>query len=113
TMWTFENVSLGNYVVDCPQRERRGYGDGFVATRMAFDNYRVGAFMTKWAEDWRDVQGLDGNVAYTAPTYLGGGGPAWSGFCVSLPWEIYREYGDRRVLEQGFPVMQRWLAFLE
>jgi alpha-L-rhamnosidase len=114
TLWTFENLSLGNYVVDCPQRERMGYGgDAHATTRTALNNYTLGAFYTKWAEDWRDVQGPDGNLPYTAPTYWGGGGPVWSGFCVTLPWEMYRRYGDTRILEESLPTIQKWLAFLE
>jgi alpha-L-rhamnosidase len=113
-LWTFENLSLGAYVVDCPQRERMGYGgDAHATTRMALDNYRLGAFYTKWIEDWRDVQGADGNLPYTSPTYWGGGGPGWSGYCITLPWEMYRHYGDVRILQENFPMMQRWLAFLE
>lgn len=113
TNFTFENCTLGGMLVDCPHRERRGYGDGFGATRMAFDNYDLAAFYCKWAEDWRDVSRPNGDVAYTAPTIAGGGGPAWSGFCVSLPWEIYKRYGDRRPLEAGWPQIRAWLAFLE
>jgi hypothetical protein len=114
TLWTFENLSLGSYVVDCPHRERRGYGgDAHATIRTALDNYDLGAFYTTWAEDWRDVQQLNDNVPYTAPTYSGGGGPAWSGFCITLPWEIYRYYGDKRILTENFSMMQRWLAFLE
>ena len=114
TLWTFENLSLGSYVVDCPQRERMGYGgDAHATTRTALNNYDLGAFYTKWSEDWRDVQGPDGNLPYTAPTYWGGGGPGWSGFCITLPWEMYRRYGDRRILEENLPTIQRWLAFLE
>lgn len=114
TLWTFENLSLGNYVVDCPQRERMGYGgDAHATTRTALNNYDLGAFYTKWIEDWRDVQEANGNLPYTAPTYWGGGGPGWSGFCITLPWEMYRRYGDTRILEENFPMMQRWLAFLE
>ncbi len=134
TLWTFENLSLGGYVVDCPHRERMGYGgDAHATTRTALDNYSLAAFYTKWAEDWRDVQGSasawgtekaegqaggggkiePGNLPYTAPTYWGGGGPAWSGFCITLPWEVYRRYGDTRILEENFPMMQRWLEFLE
>ncbi len=114
TLWTFENLTLGGYVVDCPQRERRGYGgDALATTRTGLNNYQLGAFYSKWMEDWRDVQGTDGNVAYTAPTYIGGGGPSWSGFCVTLPWEIYKQYGDKRILEESFPTIQRWLDFLE
>ena len=113
-MWTFENLSLGNYVVDCPHRERCGYGgDAMATTRMALGNYGLEAFYAKWMEDWRDVQAPDGNVPYTAPTRIGGGGPAWSGFCVTLPWEFYRQYGDRRALAESFPSIRRWLAFVE
>jgi hypothetical protein len=114
TLWTFENLSIGSYMVDCPQRERMGYGgDAHATIRTGLNNYGLGAFYTKWIEDWRDVQGRDGNLPYTAPTYWGGGGPAWSGFCITLPWEMYRRYGDTRILEENFPMMQRWLAFLE
>ena len=113
-LWTFENLSLGNYVVDCPQRERRGYGgDAHSTIGTALDNYDLGAFYTKWIQDWRDVQQPDGGLPFTAPTYTGGGGPGWSGFCITLPWEIYRCYGDQRILEENFPMMQRWLAFVE
>ena len=132
--WTFENLSLGGYVVDCPQRERMGYGgDAHATTEPALNTWHLGAFYTKWSEDWRDVQGkeaswgvgvktgepgagdrpADGNLPYTAPTYWGGGGPAWSGFCVTLPWLVYRYTGDVRILEENFRTVERWLAFLE
>jgi len=133
TLWTFENLSLGGYVVDCPQRERMGYGgDAHATIDVALANYDLGAFYTKWAEDWRDTQGRHstwgtaekakqgkpnpadaGNLPYTAPTYWGGGGPGWCGICVTMPWQVYRRYGDVRVLEDNFPMIQRWLAFLE
>jgi len=134
-LWTFENLSLGGYVVDCPQRERMGYGgDAHATTETALDNYRMAAFYTKWAEDWRDVQGKEaawgvgvaqgqpgaggdspntGNLPYTAPTYWGGGGPAWSGYCVTLPWELFRRYGDPQIIEANFTTIGRWLSFLE
>ncbi len=132
-LWTFENLTLGGYVVDCPHRERMGYGgDAYATTLTGLAAYRLGAFYTKWSEDWRDVQGRtptwgvgipvgqagadgheEGNIPYTAPTYWGGGGPAWSGFCVYLPWEVYRRYGDERILRANFATIERWLAFLE
>jgi len=114
TLWTLENLSLGGYVVDCPQRERMGYGgDGHATTQTALMNYHAGPFYEKWAEDWRDIQEPNGNIAYTAPTYWGGGGPSWSGFCIHMPWETYRRTGDARILREGFPTMRRWLAFME
>jgi len=56
---------------------------------------------------------VPGDLPYTAPTYWGGGGPAWSGYCVHLPWELYRVTGDQRMLEENFAMIDRWLAFLE
>lgn len=106
TLWTFENLTVGGYVVDCPQRERMGYGgDAHATTTTGLSNYKLGAFYTKWSEDWRDVQGKTGDLPYTAPTYFGGGGPAWSGY--------YQRYGDKRILEQNLPTIERWLTFLE
>jgi alpha-L-rhamnosidase len=112
TMWTFRSLSLSGYVVDCPHRERMGYGGDCHATmETAMTNFRMPAFYTKWLDDWRDVQKPDGDLPYTAPTYVGGGGPAWSGICVTLPWQVYLHYGDRRVLEACYPMMQRWMTF--
>jgi alpha-L-rhamnosidase len=134
-LWTFENLTLGGYVVDCPQRERMGYGgDGHATIQTGLDNYGTAAFYAKWAEDWRDVQGKKaawgvgvqvgepgaggdaaeaGDLPYTAPTYWGGGGPAWSGFCVTLSWEVYKRHGNKRILSNNFSTIRRWLAFLE
>ncbi|MFC7523757.1 family 78 glycoside hydrolase catalytic domain [Parapedobacter sp. GCM10030251] len=136
--WTFENLSLGGYIVDCPQRERMGYGgDAHATSETGMFNYQLGAFYTKWMEDWRDVQGtepmvgnmLDPNYArkavtsgriwnngvlpHTAPTYWGGGGPAWGGIVVTLPWFMYQHYGDRQVLETNFHLITGWLDFLK
>ena len=114
TLWTFEDLSLGGYVVDCPQRERMGYGgDAHSTTQAALNNYHMGAFYTKWSQDWRDTQSPDGNLPYTAPTYWGGGGPVWSSYCIHLPWKMYKWYGDTEVLRTQFPTMKRWLEFLE
>jgi len=136
--WTFENLSLGGYVVDCPQRERFGYGgDAHATSETGLLNYKLGAFYTKWLEDWRDVQGTEpmvgnmndpawahrqegsgrplggGVLPQTAPTYHGGGGPAWGGIVVTLPWFVYQYQGDRKVLEDNFEMIKGWLAFLD
>lgn len=136
--WTFENLSLGGYIVDCPQRERFGYGgDAHTTSETGMLNYKLGAFYNKWLEDWRDVQGTEpmvgnmndlnwarkqegsgrklggGILPQTAPTYHGGGGPAWGGIVVTLPWFMYQYQGDVRVLEENFEMIKGWLAFLD
>eukprot|EP01047_Picozoa_sp_COSAG01_P095235 COSAG01_NODE_25979_length_727_cov_1.044586_1_plen_146_part_10 len=96
----------------CPCRERRGYGgDGHTSYQFALDNFDVGAFFTKWARDFADVQKEDGDVPHTAPTVSGGGGPAWSGFVVTLPFQVYAAYGDTALIEGMYPTMTRLLEF--
>jgi hypothetical protein len=113
--WTYRCLSLGGYTVDCPHRERLGYGgDSGTSMEMGMLNFRTGPFYAKWAADWRDAQNEAGDVPYTAPySQDAGGGPVWSGFCITMPWQVYLTYGDRRPLELGWPVMKKWLAFLE
>lgn len=136
--WTYENLSLGGFIVDCPQRERLGYGgDAHATCETGMLNYHVGALYTKWMEDWRDVSGTEsivgnmydtafarkgvmggrylhkGILPHTAPTYMGGGGPAWGGIVVTLPWYFYRQYGDETILRKNFTLIRNWLAFLE
>lgn len=136
--WTFRNLSIGGYIVDCPQRERFGYGgDAHATSETGMFNYKMGAFYSKWLEDWRDVQGTEpmvgdmnnpewahkqvgsgrflnnGVLPQTAPTYHGGGGPAWGGIVVTLPWLIYQHEGDTRVLETNFEMIKGWIAFLQ
>ncbi|WP_080905448.1 family 78 glycoside hydrolase catalytic domain [Parabacteroides sp. Marseille-P3160] len=120
--WTFENLSIGGYIVDCPQRERLGYGgDAHATSETGMLNYRMGAFYTKWMQDWRDVQGWEsmggkkvggGILPHTAPTHIGGGGPSWGGICIVLPWSIYQQEGDTRILERNFELIDQWLQFL-
>lgn len=78
-----------------------------------FPNYACGAFYKKWLRDWCDVQQPDGNLPFTAPTYRGGGGPAWSGFLVHLCADMQERFDDEQVVRDCFPHIRRWLDFLE
>lgn len=113
--WTYRCLSLGGYTVDCPHRERLGYGgDSGTSMEMGMLNFRTGPFYAKWAADWRDAQNAEGDVPYTAPYSCdAGGGPVWSGFSITMPWQAYLTYGDRRPLELSWPVMKQWLAFVD
>ncbi len=114
--WTFENLSVGGYVVDCPQRERMGYGgDAHATSESGMYNYSLEAFYYKWLQDWRDCQKdfADGWLPNTAPTYWGGGGPSWGGIVITLPYTYYLQYGDTRILEENFEMIEKWLGFLE
>ncbi len=114
-VWTQRCLSLGGYTVDCPHRERLGYGgDSGASMDSAMLHFLNGPFYAKWAADWRDAQADNGDLPHTAPnSQEAGGGPVWSGFCITMPWQVYISYGDQRVLELGWPVMRNWLDFIE
>ena len=112
TINNYLGLTTGGQTVDCPHRERRGYGgDGHTSYEFALSNFGVGSYFTKWARDFADVQLPSGDTPHTAPTVSGGGGPAWSGFVVTLPWQVYRTYGDTTLLASMYPTMKKQLAF--
>ena len=77
TVNNYLGLTTGGMTVDCPHRERRGYGgDGHTSYQFALAHFGVGAYFTKWARDFADVQTADGNEPHTAPTVSGGGGPS-------------------------------------
>lgn len=113
---TYEALTLGGYVVDCPTRERLGYGgDAGTSMETGMFNFSVGGLYSRWLSNWRDSQEpVTGSLPHTAPNYQnqGGGGPMWGGMVVTLPWQMYLQYGDRRLLETNYPMMQKWLGYL-
>ncbi|MGC8644315.1 MAG: family 78 glycoside hydrolase catalytic domain, partial [Isosphaeraceae bacterium] len=117
TTRTYRCLTMGGYVVDCPHRERLGYGgDAGTSLETGMFNFTTGALYSKWTADWRAAQDPQtGDLPYTAPNYQdqGGGGPMWSGFLVTLPWQLYLQYGDKRIIEISYPYIKKWLAFVE
>jgi hypothetical protein len=110
---TFECLALGGVPVDCPHRERLGYGgDAHATIGTALPNYETTAFFAGWLDEWRAAQQPDGDLPFTVPVSGGGGGPAWSGIVVELPFELWRRTGDRRHLDRAWPTIERWLAWL-
>lgn len=101
---------------DCPQRsERLGWtGDAQVFVRTATLNTDVQTFFTKWLAAVDDGQRVDGQFPCVAPSNAGAdrdGGPAWADAGTICPWTIYEVYGDRRVLEQRYVSMMRYIEF--
>lgn len=116
TAWTSRCLNLGGNTVDCPHRERLGYGDGQVVVEPLMYNHHAASLYYKWHTDWRDAQNPEtGEVPNVVPfvTPNAGGGPAWGGTIVPLAWYQYQYYGDTRILEHAYPSAKDYLAFLE
>lgn len=113
--WTQRCLNLGGYYVDCPTRERMGYGDGQVAVPGMMMNFDAANFFAKWAEDWRlALKTKREFLPYVAPPFRRtGGGPPWPGALARIVWEHYLQYGDRTILEENFDAVRGYCEYLD
>ena len=115
----FSNIvwgQRGNYLdvpTDCPQRDERlgwtGDAEAFVKAGSLF--YDVERFFRKWLRDLAADQYPNGGVSSVIPNVLPDdpSGAAWGDAAVICPWQIYQTYGDRKVLEEQFDSMRKWV----
>lgn len=114
-VWT-EGNNIHGLLTDCPQRDERvGWlNDATVRVEEALYNFNLARLLTKWERDIADTQLSDtGAIADTAP-YIHGGRPA-DPVCSSyliIPWLVYLHYGDKRILEEHYSGMKKWVELL-
>ena len=112
---------------DCPQRERSAWtGDWQVFLPTAAFLYDVAGFSTKWLRDLAASQRPSGLVEHHAPALtapvpdgapddvdflMAPGCAGWGDAAVIVPWEVYRAYGDARLLEEQWPSMKAWVDY--
>ena len=111
----------GNLLFDLPsgcaaRAERLGWtGDIRPCVQALLFNYDAAPLLVKYAGDLRDDQLADGRFTDICPhAHLHGtticvGSPGWADAGVSLPWEVYLNTGDRRLLAEHFEAAKRWV----
>lgn len=103
---------------DCPQRdERLGWtADAQVFGRAAMYNFDVRRFFSKWLNDLSTDQYPNGTVPYIVPDVLDGReeatSAAYGDAAVIIPWEMYRIYGDKKILERQIDSMIAWVEYM-
>jgi alpha-L-rhamnosidase len=123
TQWS----QKGNFVdipTDCPQRERAGWtGDiqAYMHTgSMLMETY---PFMSKWLKDVAAQQREDGMIYNVTPriypkaqednpensTVEGSAG--WGDAIVIVPWTLWKIYGDKRILQENWGAMKKWVDY--
>ncbi len=114
-LWT-QRGNMISIPTDCPQRdERMGWmGDALVFAQSAIYNLDMAAFFSKWILDIRDAQATDGRYPDYAPhpydpnTHFSDA-PGWADAGVVVPWRLYQNYGDKRILAEHYLSMKRFI----
>ena len=108
--------NLYSIPTDCDQRnERQGWmGDAQVTAEEAMMNFDMAAFYTNFVRDIRDAQMPDGEIPDTVPHKYGRypADPAWGTAYPLLCWYMWQQYGDRRILEENYDGLKKYLEFL-
>lgn len=125
----FKNIQrsqLGNFFTlptDCPQRnERMGWtGDAQAYTRTGTYNSDTYNFFRQWMVALRDDQGVGseteapGGIGSTVPTYnmtddtSFANGTTWAAAVCMVPWQLYVQYGDTKIIKENMETMRLWL----
>ena len=118
TVWSAKNNHL-DVPTDCPTRERHGWaGDAQIFARTASYLFSYAPFARKYERDLIDGQRRNGSFPQIAPA--GGvdfymkpmdGSAGWSDAGVLIPWVLYTQYGDLRILQENYIPMRRYAYF--
>lgn len=114
----------GNFVdvpTDCPQRdERLGWtGDAEVFFPTGAFNMQIDNFFEKWMKDVSADQLKNGSIPATIPNpFINypqndmNGTCGWGDVATIVPWDMYVTYGNKRILENQYNSMKRWVDFI-
>ncbi len=111
--------NMASVATDCPHREKLGWLEQtyLIGPSMHY-NYNIHVLYGKIVDDMIDSQLEDGLVPDIAPEYVPfergfRDSPEWGSASVIIPWQLYRWYGDKEVLERAYPMMIRYVDYLD
>lgn len=122
---TFELINWGiksnmaSVATDCPHREKLGWLEQtyLIGPSMHY-NFDIQNLYGKIVTDMMDSQLDNGLVPDIAPEYVpfqGGfrDSPEWGSASVIIPWQLYKWYGNKEVLQKAYPMMKRYVQYLQ
>lgn len=109
---------LSNYVdipTDCPQRDERlaWAGDAQTFAPTGSYNANIYTFMEKYLDALRAGQNADGSVqdvGFWDDT--SGGNNGWGDAIITIPWTLYQQYGNPKIIEENFESMCAYMDYL-
>ena len=124
-IWWSQIANTISIPTDCPQREKAGWTGDIMAYSPTMCFLRnADAFLTKWMDNVRADQQPDGAIPMIVPflkayeifvkastdsiTSCG-----WGDAVIVVPYSVYQAYGDKRILEENYGAMKRWVAYIQ
>ncbi len=111
--------NMASVATDCPHREKLGWLEQtyLIGSSMHY-NYDIHTLYNKVLDDMMDSQTGNGLVPDIAPEYVqfeGGfrDSPEWGSAAVIIPWLLYKWYGDVDAIKRCWPMMKRYVNYLE
>ncbi|MEU1000339.1 family 78 glycoside hydrolase catalytic domain [Streptomyces tibetensis] len=110
----------GNFLsipTDTPARDERLGWTGDISLFAPTANYLVDtrAFLSHWMADVRNSQYPNGDLPAVVPTPQGqfsDSGVGWSDVMITVPYHVWRAYGDTRILRDNYPAMRKFFQFV-
>ncbi len=102
-------------LTDCPTREKLGWTNDAQATLEQFlFNFDGKKLLSKWLVDICDTINAEGDLAGVAPSpdWGYGYGPVCNGIIFTLPYLLYKYYGDLTPIRYALPYMKRYFSYL-
>lgn len=115
--------NMKSVFTDCPHREKLGWLEQthLIGPAIMY-NYDVHHLFLKVLNDIREGQEEDGLVPDIVPEYINFArlgmhtgfrdSPEWGSAAIIVPWYLYKNYGDVRVLKENYDVMKKYLDYL-
>lgn len=118
TLWSAKN-NHADLPTDCPTRERHGWtGDAQIFVKTASYLFDYAAFARKYVADMRDSQKRNGCFRQISPRggvdfYMNAmdGSAGWSDAGVLIPYRVWKQYGDERILRDNYAAMKKYALF--
>lgn len=119
----YENTLMSqrsNFVsnlTDCPTREKNGWtGDAQIFAKTASFNGGVKKVYENFMEMLRDSMSSGGAVPEILPSRGTSNNTktpsGWSDAVITIPYELYLQYGDKELLIDNYDAMKKWIAYL-
>jgi hypothetical protein len=114
--------NMQSVLSDCPHREKLGWLEqSWLMGPAVMLNYDVPLLFKKICADMREAQWEDGCIPTIAPEYVQFKGqwadfsnsPEWGSAAVVNPWLMFQHYGDVDILRENYPMMRRYVDYLQ